>query len=695
MTVKSVSINNILSFENFYIDELLDISCVVGKNNVGKSNFLKAIRYFYNRLNGAEVLPLSLNSNYDYKGSISITYDTTRLFRIAQKQQGNTYFNFIMRKLVPASRRSPLSLLQFDKENTFYTLTLYVYSNGGIKWSTSDRETLNLISYLFPFFQIEPRHMDLYEWDDLWDLISRVKSFNLSKLRNDDIIEFFNKSISNEDQNSFKDYVSDLNQIMSTKPSSQKGKILNYLKSSLDGYQFSIDDNDLKYHSDGTNSFHFIKLFLKIVVIVSRREYITPFVFIDEPEIGLHPKMNELLIQDLYENYRYENSLSANIIRPRILMATHSPSIVKEVIKSFRGKHKIFYFHKNKKYKTEVKLLNSDYNDENFVNVFSDNEARLFFSEYILFVEGETELEVFGNARLMSLFPHLRKVDIYKCSSNTIGERINPSYSNSAIPYLFLFDADKAISIQGSAKKGYYIKLKKNGDYFNFSTEVLKAEYNKYKNGFGDENVRAKDNTKYLLDINGKKLDIDIAMQQFKKSTDFESIFKNVKTRLLRCNVYLNRTTLEGCLIQNKSAEILYAWLKSEWGIDVSPLLNRIHRCRYITESVFVDYLRIKFNGKSSILSNAKMVNKSDNRAAKLLSFFEKEIELSKRFSKTDGWTTNFLNYAINYILAEAEKDDINVDIKFKLYFPEFYDILIRLRLDSKGELIVANHLRT
>lgn len=695
MAVKSVSINNILSFESFHIDELLDISCIVGKNNVGKSNFLKAIRYFYNRLNGAEVLPLSLNSNYDYKGSISITYDTTRLFRIAQKQQGNTYFDFIMRKLVPANRRSPLSLLQFGKGNTFYTLTLYVYSNGGIKWSTSDKEILNLISYLFPFFQIEPRHMNLYEWDDLWDLISRVKSFNLSKLRNDDIIDFFNKSISNEDQNSFKDYVSELNQIMSTRPSSQKGKILNYLKSSLDGYQFSIDDNDLKYHSDGTNSFHFIKLFLKIVVLVSRREYITPFVFIDEPEIGLHPKMNEMLIQDLYDNYRYENSLSVNIIRPRILMATHSPSIVKEVIKSFRGKHKIFYFHKNKKYKTEVKLLNSTYNDENFVNVFSDNEARLFFSEYILFVEGETELEVFGNARLMSLFPHLRKVDVYKCSSNTIGERINPSYSNSAIPYLFLFDADKAISIQGSAKSGYYIKLKKNGDYFNFSTEVLKSEYNKYKNGFGDKNILARDNTKYLLDINGRKLDIDIAMQQFNKSTDFELIFKNVKTRLLRHNVYLNRTTLEGCLIQIKSAKIVYAWLKSEWGIDVAPLLIRVRRCRYITESVFVDYLRIKFNGKSSILFNAKMVNKTDNRAARLLSFFEKKIELSKKFSKTDGWTTSFLNYAIEYIAAEEKKDDVNISIKFKLYFPEFYDILIRLRLDSKGELIVANHLRT
>ncbi|TOQ50699.1 hypothetical protein CGG93_25350, partial [Vibrio parahaemolyticus] len=88
---------------------------------------------------------------------------------------------------------------------------------------------------------------------------------------------------------------------------------------------------------------------------------------------------------------------------------------------------------------TTINVLNSTYNNESFINTFSDNEARLFFSDFILFVEGETELEVFGNMSLSDHFSHLKHIDIYKSSSNVIGERINPSYSNSAIPYIFLF----------------------------------------------------------------------------------------------------------------------------------------------------------------------------------------------------------------------------------------------------------------
>lgn len=81
--------------------------------------------------------------------------------------------------------------------------------------------------------------------------------------------------------------------------------MLSYIKAGLKGYRFEIDENDLKFHSDGTNSFHFIKTFLRILITISRREYITPFVFIDEPELGLHPKMNEVLVQDIFTSYNY------------------------------------------------------------------------------------------------------------------------------------------------------------------------------------------------------------------------------------------------------------------------------------------------------------------------------------------------------------------------------------------------------
>ncbi|TOA26211.1 hypothetical protein CGK30_24250, partial [Vibrio parahaemolyticus] len=94
-----------------------------------------------------------------------------------------------------------------------------------------------------------------HEWDSLWDLISRLKSFNLSKIDEKSVIDFFDKSINSNGENSYKKYIADLNNTISTKPSSQKEKILSYIKAGLKGYRFEIDENDLKYHSDGTNSF--------------------------------------------------------------------------------------------------------------------------------------------------------------------------------------------------------------------------------------------------------------------------------------------------------------------------------------------------------------------------------------------------------------------------------------------------------
>ncbi|OUH69409.1 hypothetical protein AZ029_004681, partial [Klebsiella pneumoniae] len=172
--------------------------------------------------------------------------------------------------------------------------------------------------------------MDLHEWDSLWDLISRVKSFNLSKIDDQSVIDFFDSSINSSGGNSYKNYISDLNKTISTKPSSQKEKVLSYIKAGLKGYRFEIDENDLKFHSDGTNSFHFIKTFLRILITISRREYITPFVFIDEPELGLHPKMNEVLVQDIFTSYNYNEKKDDRVTRPKVFLTTHSPNIVKE-----------------------------------------------------------------------------------------------------------------------------------------------------------------------------------------------------------------------------------------------------------------------------------------------------------------------------------------------------------------------------
>ncbi|HCR0795110.1 TPA: hypothetical protein OMT50_005176, partial [Enterobacter hormaechei] len=127
---------------------------------------------------------------------------------------------------------------------------------------------------------------------------------------------------------------------------------------------------------------------------------------------------------------------------PTLIFSTHSPSLLKLTLKSFLHKQQVLHFSKERDNSTKISKLNSKYNDIRFINMLSDNEARLFFSEYILFVEGATEVELFRNYNLQKLFPVLKRLDVYDCDEVML-KNINPSYSNAAIPFLVVKDIDQ------------------------------------------------------------------------------------------------------------------------------------------------------------------------------------------------------------------------------------------------------------
>ncbi|MBA8780328.1 MULTISPECIES: retron Eco8 family effector endonuclease [Aeromonas] len=701
MAICSIKIENVLSFDTLEIKDIKDMNCIIGRNNAGKSNLLKALKFYYNKLEGLNTLPPRLHSNYSGKGSITLTFDTTRIFNIARKNKNNSYFQFIMRKLIPLHKRGFYSIGLYSTERTQYTLTLYVYNDHSVKWSTNDHQVKNLILYLYPFFFIEPRHMDLHEWDDLWDLVARLKSFNLSKISNNDVIDFFDSVINPDSSNSYRNYIQDLNQVMPTKKSTQKEKILSYIKAGLNGYKFEINESELEFQSDGTNSFHFIRLFLRILITISKREYITPFVYIDEPELGLHPKMNEVLISDIYGYYKYSDEYEKKTIQPKIFIATHSPNIVKEIIKKFNQRQNVLFFKKTHHSSTSIKKLNSEYNSDSFINIFSDNEARLFFSNFILFVEGETELEVFGNMKLSKHFPQLTKIDIYKSSSNVVGERVNPSYSNTAIPYLFLFDADKAWNISKDGKKSI-INLTKNGNYFSLKRHDLIAERKKYSLGYSERYRAIKNNIDDLLYISSMKVSLSKTSQRFHKNVDLISIHNSINKYLLLKNCYINKTTFEGCLININSSKLFYLWLKEEHNIDMTPLVEKVSGRTFLDQEMLISYMRIIFNGKSETLSDYKALNikpyndakrnnkaidakllKSSLAAKKIMNILEKNTISNFDTGKTNGWATSFLNFSVGYIETESLKKKERFSKLFRVYFPELNDIIDMLQPDS------------
>nr|UKE82703.1 hypothetical protein KXZ65_15155 [Pectobacterium sp. PL152] len=126
--------------------------------------------------------------------------------------------------------------------------------------------------------------------------------------------------------------------------------------------------------------------------------------------------------------------------------------MLKLTLKSFLDNQQVLHFSKGSDGATKVSKLNSKYDDARFINMISDNEARLFFSEYILFVEGATEVELFRNYNLQKLFPVLKRLDVYDCDEVML-KNINPGYSNAAIPFLIVKDIDQIAVIDFSNSK--------------------------------------------------------------------------------------------------------------------------------------------------------------------------------------------------------------------------------------------------
>lgn len=703
MSIKSIKIKNLLSFDNLSIVNFEDINCIVGENNTGKSNLLKLIRFFYNKLDGKRELPPTLNSNYSTFGTITIVYDTSRIKNIVtsitNKNKSN-FFEHIYNILFKSEEINDNPFIFIDKINksSTYELTLQINSDDSTNWSVQDNKVLNIINYLYPFFEIETRHINLYDWDKLWIIVSRLKSFNIDNIKSDEIVQFFDDKIS-KDSNGYSDYITKIGDITNTGKYNYREKVLNYVKAGLTGHTFLIDNKSLDIQSDGTNSHRFIEIALELLIALSRRDYINPTIFIDEPEIGLHPKRNEELINKLFNVYnKYQKTKKEKELGkyktpyPKIIFATHSPNIVKEVIKLFDTKQQILHFSKNKKDNTVVQTMNSVYDDKRFLNVFSDNEARLFFSKFILFVEGSTELEIFSNRELINKFPKLQTIDVYG-TDELILKYINPSYANTSIPYLVLYDADKFIEINHLKKKLIFIK----------KVIDLKTYIKMYKKSYiGSRQNLIYNFLKQLKEFE-KSIELKMDNKLFIENLNYTLLIKYLNEHFFKKENYmLNRTTIEETLINRESFYIFNRWLFSELRQSIAnsytsktpeniiiqkkkkkiaafKAFKKHINTNFITEQEKIAAFILIFGGKteSSITTSTKnykeeLSEEYRNNISKVKEDYFQKIGI--KLGKTNGWATLFLNFSIRYI--EHKYDQKEFKYEFNNCFRELYDII-------------------
>ena len=65
----------------------------------------------------------------------------------------------------------------------------------------------------------------------------------------------------------------------------------------------------------------------------------------------------------------------------------------------------------------------TDFLDEKNKYLIGDEEATTYFSDAIVFVEGQTEIQVLRNKNIVELFPILKKITIYNTKSNDSATR--------------------------------------------------------------------------------------------------------------------------------------------------------------------------------------------------------------------------------------------------------------------------------
>ena len=733
MSIRSIQIENLLSFDRFTLNEIKDINCIVGKNNAGKSNLLKLINYFYVLLDGRRELPPHLHCKYSKFGRISITYDVERIRNIvtSRKNSDIPFFKYIFNALFKNSA--------YSKNTASFQLSLTINENNSVEWSTEDKDVLYIILYLYPFFEIQTRHIDLHDWAKLWDLVCRLKSFNVNKIDSNEIIEFFDEKLSSGG-NEYRDYVEKIQVITQTKEYSYIDKVLTFVKAGLDGHNFVIDGESLKLQSDGTNSSRYIEIFLTLLITLTRRDYISPTIYVDEPEVGLHPKLIEQLVKKIFITHNSFMKIDDNYEKkkyatpyPKIFFSTHSPNVIKTVIKLFPTNHTVYHFSKPEK-STCVKKMNSQYKDPRFLNIFSDNEARLFFSDFILFVEGETELELFGNLKLISKFKQLEKVDVYKINMVSIGG-ISPRFSNAAIPFLVLYDLDKVMEVD---IPGQQLKLNTtNVDFLSFLKKSNRSYYG------SDEFEKKRFLQKYLSNENGGRVTFDQTNVSITRMEKFDGMGFGEYIDLINSSIlsYYNytlaKTTIEGALInkdtkkyflrwifyeftkfsnvgvlKNKSATLAYfanntnfssdrdvmtaikALLEPTTPSDLTPfealfiqklkkayikiLLKKINK-GFSNDVEIMTAFRLLFNGKTESLVAFKNKSKLEQQYRIALEDLEKFFcPLNHLTTKTSGWVTKFLDFSIDMMDKKTEQKGFYG--AFSKDFSEIFDILEKLQ---------------
>ena len=435
-----------LCIKNFKSIKSCDISfselnVLIGENGTGKTNILDAINYFYRNLTESNTSDRIFDENNHYSNELRITlvYDLSEFVKIS-KSNSDELPNLFDDQLTEKTKyggyyKAIISMASKSKDKQLY-VELSQIKGYPIRWNYSYEDRL-IFKSLFPIFYIDTRNLDVTEWGYMWDVLGELGK--VSNAERKTIESKINETLLDDNQEMSRKLkvITDIFSAadVSVKPAMSREFAQNLTKVFFSGEVIRQRGKWLGYYSTGTNSVKYIELLIKSIDAISKTKMKEPIVLFDEPEISLHSSyLDELTGAMLDVNSRL-----------RIVVATHSSRLTKNIV---TGAEKVSLYN--------VKLTNKYSNIQRMKKFpqyspsskyrVSDDHINSYFSRGILFVEGETELELFSNPYIKILFPKLKEIDVFKAMSDEpILNIMNPKLVNTHTPYMCLIDMDKAI----------------------------------------------------------------------------------------------------------------------------------------------------------------------------------------------------------------------------------------------------------
>ncbi len=665
-----------LEIKNFKSIKECDISfselnVFIGENGTGKTNLLDAVDYFYKNLTGKAENTQIFDENNPYSNEVRIAliYDLSEFVKISKSNSGDVFgiigddpdedikYSGYYKAIIAMASKSKEKRVRVE---------LSQIKGKQIKWNCSYEERL-IFKSLFPIFLVDTRNLDVTEWGYVWDILGELsKVSNVERKEIEAKINGLLLKESKEISNKIKGVVDIFNAAnVSVKPAASKEFAKNLSKVFFSGDAIQQGGKRLGYYSTGTNSVKYIELLLKAIDEISKTKLKEPIVLFDEPEISLHTYFLDELADAMIDT-------SSKLC---IMVSTHSSRLTKNIISK---NHAVSLF--------SVKILDgyshiqkmkkfSQYSPSSKYRV-TDDHINSYFSRAILFVEGETELELFANPYIALLFPKLKDVDVFKAMSDKpILNIMNPRLNRLKTPYMCLIDMDKTLEF---IKDKCRFRLKDENDYFkNANKEKLR-----YRSKKEIKPYLYHQHQRIAAMVDGLRVHYYLPFFSC-DDPNYHELVSAVHEYLLSYNTFTFCTTVEGALINKYSLDYALDYLQKKKPYTFGEFKSYWET---LGSTDKVNALRIVYNGNSDLLPK-KTVLKNLPEKDKAV------IEKNMVGSKTSGWVSDYLDgffQSVSQIegtltvkafkkCLENEQQQRNIEREFGRSFPELYSLIERL----------------